>query len=44
MINLAKRLKKGNIAVDVIAIGQLRDVQKNKLLSFIQAVNNRENS
>jgi hypothetical protein len=44
MVNLGKKLKKGNIAVDVVALGELGEEQKDKLVAFHEAVNNRDNS
>eukprot|EP01098_Paradermamoeba_levis_P003100 TRINITY_DN1446_c0_g1_i4.p1 TRINITY_DN1446_c0_g1~~TRINITY_DN1446_c0_g1_i4.p1 ORF type:complete len:443 (-),score=190.39 TRINITY_DN1446_c0_g1_i4:209-1537(-) len=43
LIRLAKRLKKNNIAVDVINFGE-QEANRDKLESFVKTVNNNDNS
>ena len=42
-MKIGKKLKKNNVAVDIVSFGDI-DTNKEKLESFLGAVNNNENS
>lgn len=43
LINLAKKFKKNNVAVDIIYLGGLENNEVNKLKNFVENVNNTDN-